>query len=50
MLSPCQCLDGFNPVDRVSWEKEDFSEGWYESCSKNDKFEEVSGIIQWDQE
>ncbi|XP_073291224.1 G-type lectin S-receptor-like serine/threonine-protein kinase SD2-2 [Primulina huaijiensis] len=48
MLSPCRCLDGFNPVDRVSWEKEDFSEGChrkgYESCSKNDEFEEVGPV------
>ncbi|KAL3649567.1 hypothetical protein CASFOL_005970 [Castilleja foliolosa] len=49
-LSPCRCLDGFAPVDRISWDKGDFSEGcWREggnmTCGhENDTFEEV-GVV-----
>ncbi|KAK6162292.1 hypothetical protein DH2020_002133 [Rehmannia glutinosa] len=47
-LSPCQCLNGFSPVDGVSWGKDDFSEGCWregdEHCGENDKFEEVGAV------
>ncbi|KAI3444517.1 hypothetical protein Pfo_001182 [Paulownia fortunei] len=47
-LSPCQCLNGFRPVDIVSWGKDDFSEGCWreggETCGENDKFEEVGAV------
>ncbi|KAL3829683.1 hypothetical protein ACJIZ3_018485 [Penstemon smallii] len=47
-LSPCQCLDGFRPLDSVSWSKEDFSEGCWreggESCSEHDVFEEIGAV------
>ncbi|KAH6779902.1 receptor-like protein kinase 4 [Perilla frutescens var. hirtella] len=47
-LSPCQCLNGFRPVNSVSWSKDDFSEGCLRegdaTCRENDKFEEV-GVV-----
>lgn len=50
-LSPCECLSGFRPMDRLSWAKEDFSEGCSiegdETCGGNDVFEEV-GAVSYD--
>lgn len=47
-LSPCQCLNGFKPVNGISWGKDDFSEGCWregdETCGENDKFEEVGAV------
>ncbi|KAL8499952.1 hypothetical protein ACS0TY_019814 [Phlomoides rotata] len=47
-LSPCQCLNGFKPVNVVSWSKDDFSEGCWrvgdEHCGENDRFEEVGAV------
>ncbi|PIN18584.1 Non-specific serine/threonine protein kinase [Handroanthus impetiginosus] len=46
--NPCECLNGFSPVDSVSWGKEDFSEGCqredHENCGKNDEFEDVGAV------
>lgn len=47
-LSPCQCLNGFRPLNSVSWSKDDFSEGCLRegdaTCSDNDMFEEVGAV------
>ncbi|KAL2233869.1 G-type lectin S-receptor-like serine/threonine-protein kinase SD2-2 [Sesamum indicum] len=48
---PCECFNGFRPIDSVSWGKEDFSEGCWrqggETCNEDDKFEEV-GAVSYD--
>ncbi|XP_051126219.1 G-type lectin S-receptor-like serine/threonine-protein kinase SD2-2 [Andrographis paniculata] len=48
-LNPCRCLNGFGPVNSVSWDKEDFSGGCWrgdsETCGK-DGFEEV-GVVSY---
>ncbi|KAL0464824.1 UNVERIFIED_CONTAM: G-type lectin S-receptor-like serine/threonine-protein kinase SD2-2 [Sesamum latifolium] len=47
-FNPCECLNGFRPIDSVSWGKEDFSEGCWrqggETCNEDDKFEEVGAV------
>ncbi|KAL0284513.1 UNVERIFIED_CONTAM: G-type lectin S-receptor-like serine/threonine-protein kinase SD2-2 [Sesamum calycinum] len=47
-FNPCECLNGFRPIDSVSWGKEDFSEGCWrqggETCNEDDKFEEVGTV------
>ncbi|KAK4418607.1 G-type lectin S-receptor-like serine/threonine-protein kinase SD2-2 [Sesamum alatum] len=47
-FNPCECLNGFRPMNSVSWGKEDFSEGCCrqgdETCNEDDKFEEVGAV------
>ncbi|CAA2935017.1 G-type lectin S-receptor-like serine/threonine-protein kinase SD2-2 [Olea europaea var. sylvestris] len=49
--SPCRCLNGFIPVNGVSWNENDFSEGCHREsdvfCGKNEGFEEV-GVVNYD--
>ncbi|KAK4411418.1 G-type lectin S-receptor-like serine/threonine-protein kinase SD2-2 [Sesamum angolense] len=49
-FNPCECLNGFRPIDSVSWGKEDFSEGCWrqggETCNEDDKFEEVGTVAK----
>lgn len=49
--SPCKCLNGFRPVNDVSWNESDFSEGCRlegdGTCDENEGFEEV-GVVSYD--
>ncbi|CAI9764202.1 unnamed protein product [Fraxinus pennsylvanica] len=49
--SPCTCLDGFRPVNGVSWNESDFSEGCHREsdviCGENEGFEEV-GMVNYE--
>lgn len=49
--SPCKCLNGFRPVNDVSWNGSDFSEGCRlegdGTCGENEGFEEV-GVVSYE--
>ncbi|KAK6918350.1 S-locus glycoprotein domain [Dillenia turbinata] len=51
MPLPCECLNGFEPVNLSDWESGDFSGGCKrrgdEKCDKKDVFEEV-GVVNYD--
>ncbi|XP_027108383.1 G-type lectin S-receptor-like serine/threonine-protein kinase SD2-2 [Coffea arabica] len=51
LLSPCSCLMGFKPVDDVSWDAGDFSNGCRRQsgdvCGKNDGFEDA-GVVSYE--
>ncbi|CAA2953979.1 G-type lectin S-receptor-like serine threonine-kinase SD2-2 [Olea europaea subsp. europaea] len=49
--NPCKCLNGFRPVNDVSWNESDFSEGCRlegdGNCGQNEGFEEV-GVVRYE--
>ncbi|CAI9768886.1 unnamed protein product [Fraxinus pennsylvanica] len=49
--SPCKCLNGFRPVNDVSWNESDFSEGCHlegdGTCGENKGFKEV-GVVSYE--